>query len=126
MTDIDFDTQAAWLRRFKSDAESNLHAFALRLHEALPDLVTIQESKGLFSRHGKTTGVTIDLGENRYVLQISNGRLKASIAMVVRGITLNTKSVDPADWFVRLAEETKKASDHAKALSQSIANFMAT
>jgi hypothetical protein len=126
MTDIDFDTQAAWLRRFKSDAESNLHAFALRLHEALPDLVTIQESKGLFSRHGKTTGVTIDLGENRYVLQISNGRLQATIAMVVRGITLNTKNVDPADWFVRLAEETKKASDHAKALSQSIANFMAT
>jgi hypothetical protein len=126
MTDIDFDTQAAWLRRFKSDAESNLRAFALRLHEALPDLVTIQESKGLFSRHGKTTGVTIDLGENRYVLQISNGHLQATIAMVVRGITLNTKSVDPADWFVRLAEETKKASDHAKALSQSIANFMAT
>jgi hypothetical protein len=126
MTNIDFDTQAAWLRRFKSDAESNLRAFALRLHEALPDLVTIQESKGLFSRHGKTTGVTIDLGENRYVLQISNGRLQASIAMVVRGITLNTKSVDPADWFVRLAEETKKASDHAKSLSQSIANFMAT
>jgi hypothetical protein len=126
MTDIDFDTQAAWLRRFKSDAESNLRAFALRLHEALPDLVTIQESKGLFSRHGKTNGVTIDLGENRYVLQISNGHLQATIAMVVRGITLNTKSVDPADWFVRLAEETKKASDHAKALSQSIANFMAT
>ena len=126
MTDIDFDTQAAWLRRFKSDAESNLHAFALRLHEALPDLVTIQESKGLFSRHGKTTGVTIDLGENRYVLQISNGRLQASIAMVVRGITLNTKSVDPAAWFVRLAEETKKASDQAKSLNQSIANFMAT
>jgi hypothetical protein len=124
MTEIDFDTQAAWLRRFKSDAESNLHAFALRLHEALPDLVTIQESKGIFARHGKTTGVTIDLGENRYVLQISNGRLRASIAMVVRGITLNTKSVDPADWFVRLAEETKKASDHAKSLSQSIANFM--
>ena len=126
MTDIDFDTQAAWLRRFKSDAESNLRAFALRLHEALPDLVTIQESKGLFSRHGKTTGVTIDLGENRYVLQINNGRLQASIAMVVRGITLNTKSVDPAAWFVRLAEETKKASDQAKSLSQSIANFMAT
>ncbi len=126
MTEIDFDTQAAWLRRFKSDAESNLRAFALRLHEALPDLVTIQESKSLFSRHGKTTGVTIDLGENRYVLQIINGRLQASIAMVVRGITLNTKSVDPADWFVRLAEETKKASDHAKSLSQSIANFMAT
>lgn len=125
MTDIDFDMQAAWLRRFNSDAESNLRAFALRLHEALPELVTIQESKGLFSRKSKTTGVMVDLGENRYILQIANGRLQASVAMVVRGITLNTKCIDPADWFVRLAQETKKASDQAKSLSQSIANFMA-
>jgi hypothetical protein len=126
MAEIDFDMQAAWLRRFKSDAESNLRAFALRLREALPDLVTIQETKGLFSRNAKTIGVTVELGENRYILQIVNGRLQASIAMVVRGVTLNTKSIDPADWFVRLAEETKKASEHAKSLSQSIANFMAT
>jgi len=126
MAEIDFDMQAAWLRRFKSDAESNLRAFALRLREALPDLVTIQETKGLFSRNAKTIGVTVELGENRYILQIVNGRLQASIAMVVRGVTLNTKSIDPADWFVRLAEETKKASERAKSLSQSIANFMAT
>jgi hypothetical protein len=126
MADIDFDVQAAWWRRFQSDAESNLRAFALRLKEAMPELVTIQESKGLFSRNAKTTGVTVDLGENRYILQIANGRLQASIAMVVRGITLNTKSIDPADWFGRLAEETKKASDHARSLSQSLAKFMAS
>ena len=126
MADIDFDVQAAWWRRFQSDAESNLRAFALRLKEAMPELVTIQESKGLFSRNAKTTGVTVDLGENRYILQIANGRLQASIAMVVRGITLNTKSIDPADWFGRLAAETKKASDHAKSLSQSLAKFMAS
>ena len=126
MAEIDFDVQAAWWRRFQSDAESNLRAFALRLKEAMPELVTIQESKGFFSRNAKTTGVTVDLGENRYILQIANGRLQASIAMVVRGITLNTKSIDPADWFGRLAAETKKASDHAKSLSQSLAKFMAS
>jgi len=32
--DIDFDMQAAWLRRFTADAEGNLRAFALRLKEA--------------------------------------------------------------------------------------------
>jgi hypothetical protein len=126
MADIDFDVQAAWWRRFQSDAESNLRAFALRLKEAMPDLVTIQESRGLFSRNAKTTGVTVDLGENRYILQMANGRLQASIAMVVRGITLNTKTIDPADWFGRLSAETKKASDHAKLLSQSLAKFMAS
>ncbi len=123
---VDFDMQAAWLRRFKSDAESNLKAFALRLKEAMPDLVTVHESKGFFAKSAKTTGVTVDLGEQKYRLEIAEGKLRASIAMVVRGITLSTKSVDPADWFARLGEETKKATEHAQALSQSLSNFMAS
>jgi len=122
---IDFDMQAAWLRRFKSDAESNLTAFALRLKEALPELVTIHQARGLFSRSAKTKGVSVELGEKRYNLEIDGGRLKASVAMVVHGVVLNTKSVDPADWFARLAEETKKASEHAQALSGSLNDFMA-
>ena len=121
--DLDFDMQAAWLRRFKADAESNLTAFALRLKEAMPDLVTVHESRGFFSG-AKTTGVSVELGENRYSLAIERGRLKATIAMVVRGIVLNTKSVDPGEWFAKLADETRKATAHAQALSRSLANFM--
>lgn len=122
---MDFDMQAAWLRRFKADAESNLKAFALRLKEAMPELVTIQESRGFFSG-GKTTGVSVELGENRYILQLDGGRLQAKIAMVVRGITLNTKNVDPSEWFVRLSDETQKASEHAQALGRSLTDFMAS
>jgi len=121
-----FDMQAAWLRRFKSDAESNLGAFARRLKEALPELVTVHESRGLFSRNARTKGVSVELGEKRYNLEIDGGRLKASIAMVVHGVVLNTKSIDPADWFATLADETKKASDHARALSGSLNDFMAS
>jgi hypothetical protein len=120
---LDFDMQAAWLRRFKADAESNLTAFALRLKEAMPDIVTVHESRGFFSG-ARTTGVSVELGESRYSLAIDRGRLKATIAMVVRGIVLNTKSVDPADWFAKLADETRKATAHAQALSRSLANFM--
>jgi hypothetical protein len=124
--EIDFDTQAAWLRRFRADAESNLHAFARRLKEAMPDLVTIHESRGLFSSHGKVTGVTVELGEHRYGLHLAGGRLEASIAMVVRGITLNTKTMDPGAWFAALTEQTRNASDHARSLSASISEFMAS
>ena len=120
---LDFDMQAAWLRRFKADAVSNLTAFALRLKEAMPDIVTVHESRGFFSG-ARTTGVSVELGESRYSLAIDRGRLKATIAMVVRGIVLNTKSVDPADWFAKLADETRKATAHAQALSRSLANFM--
>jgi hypothetical protein len=122
----DFDMQAAWMRRFTSDTESNLRAFALRLKEALPDQVTIHETKGFFARTAKVTGVEVDLGDNRYVLENANGRLKASIALVVRGIALNTRGVDPAEWFARMTEETRKVGDHARALSQSLTNFMAS
>jgi hypothetical protein len=123
---MDFDMQAAWLRRFTADAESNLKAFALRLKEAMPDLVTIHESKGFFSKLGKITAVEVDLAEQKYKLELTGNRLQASIAMVVRGITLNTKTVDPADWFARLTQETQKASAHAQSLSQSLTAFMAS
>jgi len=123
---MDFDMQAAWLRRFSSDAQSNLGAFALRLKAALPELVTVHEQRGLFSKSGKITGVSVDLGQNRYKLEIVSGRLSASIAMIVRGITLNTKTVDPAEWFVKLGEETQNASAHAQSLSASLQQFMAS
>lgn len=119
----DFDLQAAWLRRFRADAEGNLKAFALRLKEAMPDQVTIRESRSFFSGP-KTVGVDIEIDESRYVLGIEGSQLKASIALVVRGITLNTRNVPPADWFARLAEETQKASEHAQALSRSLSDFM--
>ena len=124
MTDPGFDIQAAWFRRFTADAESNLRAFALRLREAMPGLVTVHESKGLFQRTGKITAVEIALGDNRYKLELAGDRLKASVALVVRGIPLNTRALDPAEWFARLNDETKHASEHARALSQSLASFM--
>lgn len=123
---MDFDMQAAWLRRFSTDAQSNLGAFALRLKEALPELVSIHEQKGFFAKSGKITGVSVELGQNCYRLDFANGRLCASIAMVVRGITLNTKTLDPADWFARLAQETQQASAHAQTLSASLQQFMAS
>ena len=49
--DIDFDMQAAWHRRFRADVEGNLKAFALRLKEAMPELVTVHEIAGFFLEH---------------------------------------------------------------------------
>jgi len=119
-----FDLQAAWLRRFSADAASNLGAFARRLKEALPGQVVIREQKGFFAKTGTITGVTITLGEHVYILEVKHDQLTASIAMVVRGITLNTRNIDPADWFARLSAETQKVSVHAQTLSTSLQGFM--
>ena len=123
---MDFDIQTAWLRRFKDDAQSNLQAFSLRLKEALPDHVTIHETKPLLFGSPKTTGVSVSLGDYKYTLEIVKGQIKANIAMEVRGITLNTKSIDPAEWFAQLSTETQKATEHAKRLSDSLFAFMSS
>lgn len=117
--------QAAWLRRFTADAESSLSAFARRLKEAMPDRVTVQEKRGFFAAP-RVTGVAVELGDSRYALELAGGRLRASVALVARGITLNTRQLDPAQWFSRLAEETRKATEQAEALSRSLSGFMAS
>ena len=121
---LNFDLQTAWLRRFTSDAESNLKAFALRLKEALPQQVTILEKKPFLFGDPKFTGVSVDMGEHRYLLEIANGRLQADVAMIVRGITLNTKRLDPAEWFKQLSAEAQKTTEYAKSLSDSLSAFM--
>ena len=104
-----------------------MRALALHLREAMPDLVTVQETQGACSSGpARSPGVEIELGDNRYKLELAGSRLKASVALVVRGIALNTRAIDPAEWFARLTEETRKASDHARALSRSLAGFMAS
>lgn len=122
---MDFDMQAAWLRRFNVDAESNLKAFASRLKEAMPDLVTVHEQRGFFGKSGKITGVSIELGENRYRIEFERGRLKTTVAMVVRGILLSTQEMAPAEWFARLYQEAHSMSKQAQSLSHSLAKFMA-
>jgi hypothetical protein len=122
-SNIDYDVQAAWLRRLTSDIESNLGAFALRLKEAMPERVTLLEKKSFFSAP-KLVGVSVEIGERIYTLEVEGKKLKATVAMVVRGITLNTKSVDPAQWFAQLSEETLKTTEHAKSFNQSLSAFM--
>ena len=119
----DFDVRAAWLRRFSADAEGNFNAFALRLKEALPERVSIQEERGFFSK-GRPAAVTIELGDSRYTLALQRARLKASVSLVVRGIALNTREVSPPEWFAKLDAALRSTSDDAQALSQSLSAFM--
>lgn len=124
MTDFNFDMQTAWWRRFSSDAAGNLGAFALRLKEALPDRVTLEKKRGLFAKTDRITAVNVELGQNIYRLAVDKDRLSATVTLIVRGITLNTRAIDPLEWFAKLAEETNEATTHAKLLSESLQRFM--
>jgi hypothetical protein len=121
----DFDMQAAWMRRFKADAQSNIQPFALRLKEAMPEHVTIHEHKPLFGKP-KIIGVTVAIDEHRYTLEIAGGKLKSSVSLTVHEIALNTKHIDPTEWFAQLSAETRRATEHAQNLSRSLSAFMSS
>jgi hypothetical protein len=124
---IDFDTEMAWTRRFEADAAGNLRALALRLQEAMPHQTKVDTTLlGFFSRNAAVVGVTVQLGEHAYSLKLEGGRLKASVALIVRGIAISNKPVPPEDWFRRLTEEARKSSEQARNLSRSIDAFMST
>jgi hypothetical protein len=122
--ELNFDLQMAWLRRLKSDVDTHFKAFALRLKEALPDHVTVQEKKPFLFGETKLTGVIVDMGEKRYLLEMVKGRLEPKVAMIVRGIALNTRHVDLAEWFAQVIAESQKATEDAKRLSESLSRFL--
>jgi hypothetical protein len=119
-----FDRDAAWLRRFTADAEGQLPAFARRLSEAMPDRVTLKEKRSLFGA-GRITGLTIRFSERDYTLDLDGSHLRAAVSLTVRGVTLNTRELPPAEWFARLLDETKQETANAEALARSLDAFMA-
>jgi hypothetical protein len=124
---VDFDTEMAWARRFEADAAGNLRALALRLQEAMPHQVKVETRlRGFFNRDERIVGVTVSLGESAYTLKLEDGRLEASVALIVRGIAISNKPIPPEDWFRRLGEEARKSSEQAKSLSRSIDAFMSS
>jgi hypothetical protein len=68
----------------------------------------------------------VEIGETRYNLALEGGRLKASIALVVHGVALNTKEIAPAEWFARLRQETQTTIDRAQSISSLLSSFMAS
>src|ERR1700743_210207 len=83
----------------------------------MPDLVTVHETRGLFSKSGKVTGITVELGENRYNLAIEGGRLKASVALVVGGVKLTTQPIPPNDGRAAAAGGERGAAGRDPALA---------
>ena len=117
---MDFDTEMAWAaalrgrRRRQSEGASRCVC-----KKPCPSRSRSREQSARFlHRDERITGVTVDLGESAYTLKLEDGRLEASVALVVRGIAISTKPIPPEDWFRRLGEETRKSSEQAKSLSQ--------
>lgn len=101
-----FDLHAAFLRRAQGDIKAFLEAFAARLEQALPGQVEVRRKKdSFFAKTQHVVGMTIHMGENRYVLENAGSGLQSSRCKEVGGVVLKNESMALPDWLWALSQE---------------------
>lgn len=103
--DLDFDLVAGAIRADARDAATFLEVLAGKLDAALPGAVRVRRGGGLFAREHPVTEISVDLGEWTFRLAASRGgATHAERAHTVRGVALQSQSMDLDAWVDALLE----------------------
>jgi hypothetical protein len=115
---LSFEAVTADLRRDNQDLSSYAGYLLRALYDALPgELVTADFARSLADklrgRPGRLVGVTVTLGERRFLLArpALGARPEARIGHVSGGITLSTRAVPLDEWTAELGGALLGTSD---------------
>jgi hypothetical protein len=104
----DVELLAAALRADTSDLDSYHRVLSSSIGDLLPGgLVEVDRERSLSDRMagrpGTATAIRLHLGDKTLELVAHHGRLVATIAQDVRGVTISRKEVPVAEWVQALA-----------------------
>jgi hypothetical protein len=102
--DQSFDLMAASLRADTADLPAFLEVLAAKLVDALPGMVTVKRSGGMFARTKPVSQIDVSLDDRRYSLAATGSRLNASVAHEVRGVRLSGDDVPLDTWLSELSK----------------------
>jgi hypothetical protein len=97
-----FDMLAASLRADTADLPSFLEALAAKLADALPGMVTVKRSGGLFAKSHPVAQIDVSLDDRRYTASVRGLMVETSIAHEVRGVRLSGDSVPLDEWITQM------------------------
>jgi hypothetical protein len=117
------DLIAASLRASSQDLESYGRVLAEKLEAALPGRVQVaRRRKSLLSGERVVTGLTCELGDERFALSLSGAVAEASRQRLVRGIALKTERLELDDWVdalaARLGEQARTSNESRLAVER--------
>ncbi|QQE79008.1 hypothetical protein [Alicyclobacillus sp. SO9] len=118
-----FDLSAAQWRRSVQDEHTFVEALAVRLEQALPELVTVTRHFTLFSKDRRVHTISVRLGNADYELVQEKGRgIQTKKGKVVRGVRLKSDEIPFSEWLAELSkdleahaqmhEETRETMEH--------------
>jgi hypothetical protein len=104
----DVEQLAAVLRAETSDLDSYHRVLSATIGDLLPaGLVEVDRQRSMgdrvANRPGTATAIRLNLGDKMLELVSRRGRLVATIATQVRGVTISNKEVPVSDWVQALA-----------------------
>ena len=121
----EFDLGMAWYRKTQGDLRAFLEAFAVRMDGAVPGRVKIERRRdGLLSRTSHVVKVTIAGETNAYVLSLEGGHLSAARAKSVRGVTLNSQTMDFPEWLSALNADLQRLAERAGDAQTALHDFL--
>jgi hypothetical protein len=108
----DFELLAASLRADARDVDAFVEALGAKLEGALPARTrVVRKSARLLSKQKRVTSITVDLGEDRFVLERTRGVVETRHAHTVRGIVLKSETLELNDWIGSLVRAIARAAD---------------
>lgn len=109
-----FELLAASLHADAGDIKAFTEALASKFEGALPAQTQVERKGGMLSREKRVGRVTVDLGDQRYQLDVDRGRLTPRICRVVRGIVLKTEEVPLERWIDNLSQRLGEEAEHSE------------
>ncbi|MDX6645591.1 MAG: hypothetical protein QOK40_1318 [Miltoncostaeaceae bacterium] len=102
---MSFDLLAASLRADAGDLGAQVEALAVKLEGALPGQCQVERAGGLLARRKRVRRIVVDLGDERFQLDLDDGRIAPRRARIVRGIVLKTEELGLDGWIDALSAE---------------------
>ena len=108
----DLDLAAASIRADRQDVPAFVNALAVRLQEAVPELVDVERKRaGRFSGEKVVRRIACTVGEETFVLTADGRTISATCGKEVRGIVIRTETLPVGEWAQRLVAALGREAD---------------
>lgn len=97
-----FEMLAASLRADSADLPAFLEVLAGKLTDALPGMVEVKRSGGIFAKKHPVAQIDVALDDRRYTAAVRGPMLDTFVAHEVRGVRLSGDAVTLDVWLAQL------------------------
>ncbi|MDX6229715.1 MAG: hypothetical protein QOI76_3105 [Frankiales bacterium] len=108
-----FEMLAASLRADNADLPTFLEILAGKLADALPGLVTVKRSGGLFAKRKPVAQIDVSVDDRRFTATVRGPVVDTFVAHEVRGVRLSGDAVPLDAWLSQLGQSLNEFAERS-------------